>query len=236
MYLALDFGNTFTKAGLFNKDELVQVIRFNALKDVDKIIADFHPEHVIVSSVSKKIEDIQTKLANIPTTILRPDLPLPFKINYKTPQTLGLDRIAAVAGAQGLFPDVNSLVIDTGTCFTYDIIDKEGTYHGGGISPGISMRFKALHNFTANLPLIEFEEDVPLVGQSTKECIQSGVINGVIAEIQEIIRMYSDKFGHLQIIICGGDAKFFENKLKASIFVAPELVLRGLNRILLYNA
>ncbi|MBL6445014.1 type III pantothenate kinase [Fulvivirga sp. 29W222] len=236
MNLALDFGNTFTKAGLFKGDELIEVIKVMELSEIDKVIADFHPEHVIVSSVSKSIEDIQQKLNGIPTTILRPDLPLPFKIGYKTPQTLGLDRIAAVAGAQGAFPESNCLVIDAGTCFTYDFIDRQATYHGGCISPGISLRFKALHNFTANLPLIEFEKDVPLVGQSTKESIQSGVINGAIAEIREIIRMYSDKFGHLQIIICGGDAEFFENKLKASIFVAPELVLRGLNRILLYNA
>ncbi|UII33462.1 type III pantothenate kinase [Fulvivirga ulvae] len=235
MNLALDFGNTFTKAGLFKENELVEVIRLTDQVEIDKIITDFNPEHVIVSSVNQSIEDIQSRLNDVAVTILSPDLPLPFKINYKTPQTLGLDRIAAVAGAQGIFPDTNCLVIDTGTCFTYDIIDNKSTYHGGGISPGISLRFRALHNFTANLPLIEFEKDVPLVGQSTKESILSGVVNGAIAEIQEIIRMYSDKFGHLQIIICGGDAKFFENKLKASIFVAPELVLRGLNRILLYN-
>ncbi|GAA0891532.1 type III pantothenate kinase [Fulvivirga kasyanovii] len=236
MNLALDFGNTFIKAGLFKENELIEVVRLTDLTEIDRIIANFRPRHIIVSSVSRSIEEIKPQLKDIPATILRPDLPLPFKINYKTPQTLGLDRIAAVSGAQGIFPDTNCLVIDTGTCFTYDFIDSAGTYHGGGISPGISLRFKALHTFTANLPLIEFEKDVPLVGQSTKGSILSGVVNGTIAEIQEIIRMYSDKFGHLQIIICGGDAKFFENKLKASIFVAPELVLRGLNRILLYNA
>lgn len=236
MNLAIDFGNTLTKAGLFKGEDLIEVIHNIDLDELDRIVSSFSPKHVIISSVSKGLTEIEHRLNNYPITVLSSTLPLPFKIAYKTPNTLGLDRIAAVAGAQSLFPDTDCLVIDTGTCFTYDFIDKQGTYHGGGISPGIHMRFKALHNFTANLPLIEIEENAPLIGQSTKESIQSGVINGAIAEITEIIRMYSDKFGHLQIIICGGDAKFFENKLKASIFAAPELVLRGLNRILLYNA
>ncbi|UII28675.1 type III pantothenate kinase [Fulvivirga maritima] len=163
------------------------------------------------------------------------NLPLPFTIDYKTPQTLGRDRVAGVAGGQYIFPNANTLVIDLGTCITYDIIDAKNVYHGGGISPGLKMRFKSLHNFTAKLPLIEPTNDFELIGQSTKESILSGVINGMISEIDGIIRMYTDKFAHLQIIMCGGDAKFFENRIKANIFVAPELVLTGLNRILLYN-
>lgn len=234
MNLALDFGNTFAKAGFFDGEELKEVTNIQ-LDDLSALVDERQPDHIIISSVSESLSHIKAKLTGKNLVVLKHNMPLPFKIDYKTPETLGLDRIAAVAGAQQIFPDTNCLVIDTGTCFTYDLIDKSGTYHGGGISPGIRMRFQALHNFTANLPLIEFEEDSPLIGQSTKDSILSGVVNGTIAEITEIIGMYSDKFADLRIIICGGDAKFFENRLKASIFAAPELVLRGLNRILLYN-
>lgn len=236
MNLALDFGNSYVKAGLFDKDSLVKVIERIALSEIHDLLVEHMPEKIIVSTVSTRADDIKPYVEGFEVTFLSAQLPLPYTIDYKTPATLGLDRIAGVAGAQGLFPQRSCLVIDAGTCITYDIIDKDGVYYGGGIAPGMNMRFKALHNFTANLPLVEFEENIKLVGQSTKESILSGVIYGTLAEIQEIIRMYSDKFRDLQIIMCGGDAKFFENKLKASIFVAPELVLRGLNRILLYNA
>lgn len=235
MNLALDFGNTFTKAGLFEDNNLKKVITDIKLDCLPDLVDKYTPENIIISSVSVKATDITTKLEGERIVILKHDLPLPFKIAYQTPETLGLDRIAAVAGAQEMFPGRNCLVIDTGTCFTYDLLDHQGVYHGGGISPGIKMRFQALHTFTANLPLIGFEEETPLIGQSTKGSILSGVVNGTVAEITEIIRQYRDKFADLQIIMCGGDAKFFENRLKASIFAAPELVLRGLNRILLYN-
>lgn len=235
MNLAIDFGNTFVKAGLFEETDLKEVITNVEVDHIPELIGQFSPKNIIVSSVSKTPKDIKKLLHGHAFIMLHHRLSLPFKIDYKTPETLGLDRIAAVAGAQGLFPDTNCLVIDTGTCFTYDLLATGGVYLGGGISPGIRMRFEALHTFTANLPLIDFEDNIPLIGQTTKSAIQSGVINGAIAEITEIIRMYSDKFTNLRIIICGGDAKFFENKLKASIFAAPELVLRGLNRILLYN-
>ncbi|ELR72168.1 Pantothenate kinase type III [Fulvivirga imtechensis AK7] len=235
MNLALDFGNTFAKAGLFEGSMLQKVITDVKLDHLPDIVGTYAPDNIIISSVSVKPSDIVSRLGGEGALILRHDIPLPFKIAYKTPDTLGLDRIAAVAGAQEMLPGANCLVIDTGTCFTYDLLDSQGIYHGGGISPGIKMRFQALHTFTANLPLINFEEETPLIGQSTKGSILSGVVNGTIAEITEIIRQYCDKFADLQIIMCGGDAKFFENRLKASIFAAPELVLRGLNRILLYN-
>lgn len=238
MNLAIDFGNSFTKAGLFEREDLKKVITDIEPGMLEQVIETYAPDQIIISSVSKSSTEISKELgrAGDIATFLRHDMPLPFTIDYTTPETLGLDRLAAVAGAHGIFPDTDCLVIDTGTCFTYDLIDRKRVYHGGSISPGIDMRFKALHNFTANLPLVTFDENLPLIGKSTEKAIQSGVINGAIAEITEIIRMYSDKFANLQIIICGGGTKFFEKKLKASIFAAPELVLRGLNRILLYNA
>jgi type III pantothenate kinase len=162
-------------------------------------------------------------------------LPLPIKNNYGTPETLGVDRIAAVCGAQQIFPFQNCLVIDAGTCVTFDIIDKDGVYYGGAISPGMHMRFKAVHTFTARLPLISPVPEAKLIGDSTETSIQSGVINGMAAEMVGIIQRYQVKFNDLRVILCGGDTLFFENKLKASIFASPELVLVGLNSILIYN-
>jgi type III pantothenate kinase len=134
-----------------------------------------------------------------------------------------------------MFPNSNILVIDAGTCITYDFIDKNGVYQGGAISPGINLKLKALNTFTQKLPLIEFKNEFVLIGQTTEESILSGVLNGTIAEIEGIIGYYSHSFSDLKTIICGGASNFFESKIKAPIFVVPELVLIGLNRILQYN-
>jgi len=126
-------------------------------------------------------------------------------------------------------------VIDAGTCITYDLITAEGTYLGGAISPGIRMRFKALHTFTGKLPLIEQEEFDDLIGQTTQESILSGVYNGITGEITHLAGRYHEKSGDLAVVITGGDHHFLHNKLKISIFAAPDLVLLGLNEILDYN-
>jgi type III pantothenate kinase len=154
---------------------------------------------------------------------------------YATPTTLGVDRIAGVCGAKHMSPKTNVLVIDAGTCITYDFLDRDGNFLGGGISPGLMMRFNAVHNFTARLPLVPLVEIAPLIGDSTETCIQSGVINGLIEELGGIISLYRQKFEGLAVILSGGDARFFENKLKGSIFAVPELVLSGLNSILIHN-
>lgn len=232
--LVIDFGNTRTKAAIFHNDKLITMRSDLQIEDISPFISEHQPHHIIVSSVSRSKSELE-KLLDKSTVFLTHKTKLPFKIDYKTPETLGLDRIAAVAGAQYMFPSTNCLVVDTGTCITYDIIDANGTYHGGGISPGIKMRFKALNTFTANLPLVSDIENIELIGQTTTESIQSGVIYGILGEIEQIIRMYKDKYANLQIIICGGDANYFENRLKADIFASPELVLTGLNRILHYN-
>jgi type III pantothenate kinase len=134
-----------------------------------------------------------------------------------------------------LFPKANCLVVDAGTCITCEFIDSQGKYWGGAISPGLSMRFKAMNTFTARLPLVEPVDNPPLIGDSTVSSMQSGVIHGVVDELDGAIKRYSEKFDDLKVILTGGDCRFFENKLKASIFAVPELVLRGLNSILLYN-
>ena len=161
--------------------------------------------------------------------------PTPFKNLYQTPSTLGKDRIAAVAGAFSLYPNRNVLVIDAGTCITYDFLTDKGEYLGGGISPGIRMRFKAMHTFTGKLPLIEPDEYDGLIGRSTRESMLSGVYNGVISELNGLISLYQEQFGDIMVIITGGDHEFLHNKLKISIFAAPDLVLLGLNEIFDYN-
>lgn len=232
MNLVIDFGNTRIKGGIFDADKLVQMEI--GIEKIQQLISDYKPEHILASSVSVSEEEIKG-LLNRNVIFLSHTTKLPFQLQYKTPQTLGLDRIAAVAGAQSLFPNQNCLIIDTGTCITYDILDRDNNHLGGSISPGIAMRFKALNTFTAKLPLVELNESIELTGTTTIGAIQSGVLHGITGEMKQIIRMYKDKFATLRIIICGGDAKFFENKLKEGIFAAPDLVLTGLNRILQYN-
>jgi type III pantothenate kinase len=191
---------------------------------------------MLVSSVRGDADDLLTLAPKASTRIaLNRNLSLPIQNHYQTPDTLGMDRLAGACGAHALFPTQNCLVIDAGTCVTFDFVDGSGVYYGGGISPGLHMRFKAMHTFTAKLPLISPKAGVPLIGASTEASMQSGVVNGMIAEMEGIIARYAGKYAELRVILCGGDAGFFENQLKASIFASPELVLIGLNSILIHN-
>ncbi len=238
MNLVIDIGNTSTKVGWFEHEELLHVNQSVTPDDLGDLVAQEVPKGIMLSSVSEeeKTADYLRAMKTLSPLMLTASLPLPFTLDYQTPATLGNDRIAAVAGAQALFPGVNALVIDCGTCITYDFLSKGEVYLGGSISPGMTMRFKALNTFTANLPLTDYKENVPYIGKSTQECLRSGVIQGIIGEMNTFIDYYQSEFDHLKVIMCGGDTKFFENKVKARIFAAPELVLRGLNRILRHNA
>jgi type III pantothenate kinase len=233
--LVIDNGNSASKVGIFDHENLVEK-RTMPEEQLRDFLKDKTFNHVIASSVRTEADEILSwsKTEGLKMK-LNYRLPLPVKNLYKTPETLGVDRLAAVCGAQQLFEAENCLVIDAGTCITFDFLDRHGVYHGGAISPGLQMRFQALHTLTARLPLISPVQRSPLIGNSTETCIQSGVINGLIAELDGIIHQYESKFNDLQVLLCGGDALFFENKLKASIFASPELVLVGLNSILIYN-
>ena len=236
MNLTVDYGNSAAKVGIFDNQTLTEKRSFavsEALKDfLEKSIA----ENIIVSSVKIDPHDIASWAIHCRSKfIMDHTLPIPVTNLYKTPSTIGMDRLAAVCGARWIFPSHHVLVIDAGTCITYDFIDKEGYYHGGAISLGLSMRFQALHTFTAKLPLVSPKEGAPLTGDTTETCILSGVINGTLAEVESLIAQYGKKFEDLRVILCGGDSAFFENKLKASIFASPELVLIGLNSILNHN-
>jgi len=155
--------------------------------------------------------------------------PVPFINKYRTPETLGKDRIAIASAAVQLFPNENVLVIDTGTSITYDLVTSKEEYIGGGISPGLNMRFKALHNFTHRLPLVKMQDaeaKINLVGDSTETSILSGVVVGAKAEVENIINQYCSLYSSLKIIISGGDHKYFEKLLKSNIFAAPNIVVR----------
>ncbi len=236
MNLVVDYGNSSAKVAIFNKLQLVEKYTFTVMDELQLFLQQSRAENLIISSVNTDSEKISSWAMNAKQKfILTHNLPLPITLLYSTPHTLGVDRIAGVCGALQLFPGYNSLVIDMGTCITYDFIDSEGNYHGGGISPGLRMRFKAVHTFTARLPLVEPTDKPELVGNTTETSIQSGVIHGLTAEIDGIIEHYRNKYPDLKVILCGGDAPFFENKLKASIFASPDLVLFGLNSVLIHN-
>jgi type III pantothenate kinase len=237
--LIIDFGNSLQKLAVFDGKNLLLKELFQDLKPdtLIRFIEKNGPFHgIILSSVSNHPLELEKILSQSGKFIpLTSQTPIPVKNLYQTPESLGKDRIAAVTGAWSLFPGQNILAIDAGTCITYDFLDENGEYLGGGISPGIRMRFKAMHTFTRKLPLIEPDDFDELIGRSTRESLLSGVYNGVTAEIRELIRLYRDKFDELMVIITGGDHQFLQNKLKINIFAVPDLVLLGLNEIFDYN-
>ncbi|MBN1133042.1 MAG: type III pantothenate kinase [Bacteroidales bacterium] len=242
MNLVLDLGNTSGKIAVCDGTRVVEWAGYP--KITSREIRYFHSVYkglkgAIVSSVvnhSREIVDYLNNLFSI-CIELNSTTALPLLNKYKTPETLGYDRIAAAVGANTLFPGKNVLVIDAGTAITFDIVTKNSEFIGGNISPGMEMRFKALNKFTGRLPYLEAPEDeVPLIGESTHEAIQSGVISGILFEIEGYIHSVIKKYSRLQVVITGGDAKFFEKKLKSSIFVNLNLNIIGLNRILDYNA
>ncbi len=237
MNLVVDAGNTRIKVGLFKDGELIEKKSFLTLVELEAFIKITSANHLLVSSVNQDAAEILSWSSSSGKKIsLTSSLALPIHIAYQTPTTLGVDRLAAVCGAQDLFPNKDCLIVDAGTCINYELLDAHGTYHGGAISPGISMRFEAMHTFTARLPLVNAKNEINLIGNTTETCLQSGVMNGVLEEVKGFIKQYQALYPELTVILCGGDYPFFENKLKPAIFVAPELVLFGLNRILRYHA
>jgi type III pantothenate kinase len=165
----------------------------------------------------------------------KPTTPIPLKNSYSTAETLGTDRLAAAVGANFFYEGKNVLAIGCGTAITYDFVTEAGEYVGGAISPGIGIRFKALNQFTAKLPLVEIDEKFPILASTTRESILSGVLNGAIHEVDGYIDAIHQNFSDFEVILTGGDANFFVGKLKNAIFVVPNLVLIGLNRILYHN-
>jgi len=236
--LIIDIGNTRTKVGVFEENKLVRKLIWNEwnLTSLKAFLKKKDYQRVAISTVRNVDKPTDTFLdKNYFYLNLDANTALPIKNLYKTPGTLGKDRLAAVVGAFELFPGKASLVIDAGTCITYDIITQQGHYLGGNISPGIKMRFKAMNAFTAKLPLVRKRSRSNIVGNTTQSALQTGGQWGAILEMEGFIQRYSDRFGQINVILTGGDANFFAKNLKTQIFVNNNLVLIGLNKILNYN-
>lgn len=232
----LDFGNTRLKLAHFQDSRLIST---NSFDTFDSILTEITLQErdipTILSNVSQKEAQIFELLTRLPHCIvLNHQTELPIQNQYKTPNTLGFDRMAAAVGANLLFPDTHILLIDIGTALKIDVVDPNLGFLGGMISPGLQMRFQALHTFTQKLPFLQAVDFPELIGQSTNESIQSGVVNGMLHEITGTIEKYLEKNAY-QVIISGGDALFFESRIKTPKFTEPNLTLIGLNRILEYN-
>lgn len=239
MNLIIDVGNTRIKTAVFYNSKLIHtesITKESFDSDVIEIIKKYQCSNAIISSVgSLKNAQIPKLHAEINLIELNYNTKVPFLNKYTTPKTLGVDRIALVSSAISKYTNKNVLIIDAGTCITYDYINNEGIYYGGAISPGLQMRYKALNFFTEKLPLLEVSEKFELVGNSTETSIHSGVINGVINEIDGIINQYRKKNTDLTVVLTGGDVNFLSNRLKNGIFANPNFLLEGLNTILTYN-
>lgn len=232
MNIIIDRGNSYFKLGLFQNDKLIEKFRFSEEKELITEIETLNYDHAILCSVGKHSELLEglEKLTMFSDSNL-----VPISNKYKTPHTLGLDRLAAVIGASVLFKNQEVLVIDSGSCITYDFLNIDKEYLGGGISPGIAMKFKALNNFTAKLPLVSLNHFVELIGDTTETSIQSGVINGTIAEISGIIQKYQNISDNLAPVLCGGDSQFIAERLEETVRVEEDLVLYGLNEVIKFN-
>jgi len=240
MNLTIDIGNTRCKYAIFNKSEIIEVIIESdiSIDHIKKIIQKYplikksilSTVRLIDFSIISQIESVFERFL-----LLDENTRIPIENLYKTKDTLGKDRLAAVVGANNIFPNTNVLVIDLGTAITYDFINEHNQFMGGNISPGLEMRYKALNYFTRQLPLLEKENEFDLIADHTKGAIISGVQNGIIFELEGYINLLKHKFDEIIIILSGGDANFFDKKLKNTIFVNSNLNLIGLNRILEYN-
>jgi type III pantothenate kinase len=235
--LVVDIGNTRTKTALYQGDTLVDLSIHDHYESIFLEDLIEKSSNIIVGSVLNDVDALLSKLATLkPCQLFTTQTQIPIQNKYQSISSLGSDRIAASIGAYYLYPNNNVLVIDAGTCIKYNFTNSNNEYLGGGISPGIEMRFRALHQLTAKLPIVTFNKNFDeLIGNSTENSILSGVINGTIQEIDGVINSYKLNFPNLICVLTGGDAEYLSNRLKNSIFTHQNLVLKGLNDILNYS-
>ena len=240
MILAIDVGNTRIKGAVFEDAILLDAFVFlktelqkniqNILKNHEKIV------HLVVSSVSDVEKQSFSNFGDsINIHFVSHNDVFPFVNCYHTPQTLGIDRLVLAAGATLQFPNQNRLVIDAGTCLTYDFIDEFNNYLGGAISPGLQLRYEALHHYTAKLPLLALESPMHFIGKSTAESIHSGAVNGLVHEIDGFINQYKAQYLNFIIILTGGDTDFLAKRLKNTIFANSNFLLESLNQTFQYK-
>ena len=236
MNLVIDIGNTRIKAGVFDGKKLITCFIIKSFKksSLTFLINRYAIRSVIFSSVVKEEKPLAAS-ESLQVFYLNHKTALPIVNDYATPATLGTDRLANACGAAILFKKKNCLVFDAGTCLKFDFITDEAHYKGGAISPGLNMRYQALHDYTDMLPLVRKTDLVELTGNSTKTSIASGVQHGIVAEAEHLIGVYKKQFKGLKVIVTGGDMAFFADRLKTHIFAAPDLTLVGLNSILNFN-
>ena len=235
MNLVIDIGNSRVKLFLFKNDKITfrSICNHNEfIKTLQTLPFKEQIINVISSTVSTNYDDIieiNLKDSNY-FKLSNKNLKLPFRNNYKTLNSLGQDRLALVSSAVS-----NTLIIDVGTCITYDFVDFKNIYYGGAISPGINLRYSSLNEHTSNLPLLEFKEIDTLIGTNTEDSIHSGVYNGVIAEINDHIEKLYFDYIDLNVIVTGGSSKFLFNRIKNAIFADQDFLAIGLNNIINYN-
>lgn len=239
MLLTIDIGNTRIKCAVFEQNSLLEKFVFTkneAVASLEKIFKKFNSIEFSISSSVGKLDKEATQLVKKHSKLLivSHQLDFPFTNLYETPKTLGIDRLVLTAGVALLYPNKNCLVIDAGTCITYDFKNNENSYLGGAISPGLKLRYNSLHNHTAKLPLLEQSFPENFIGNSTSEAIHSGVVNGVINEIEGFIGQYFLEFEDLTIILTGGDADFLAKRLKSTIFANSNFLLESLNLLFTY--
>jgi type III pantothenate kinase len=240
MILTIDVGNTRIKGAVFEDNILLEYFVFvksEPKKNIENILKKYKKlTHLVISSVGNLQKEAFldfTDQLNV-YFITHKDI-FPFVNKYTTPQTLGIDRMVLAAGATLQFPNQNRLVIDAGTCVTYDFIDENDVYLGGAIAPGLRLRYESLHNFTAKLPLLTIENPDYLIGKSTTESIHSGVVNGFVYEIDGFIDEYKALYSNFIIILTGGDTDFLAKRLKNTIFANSNFLLESLNQTFQYK-
>jgi len=240
MLLAIDVGNTRIKGAVYERNTLINQFVFSSVEVKNSIenILEKNPKitDLIVSSVGNENSIVFNSFSErISIHFVSHQDIFPFQNKYATPTTLGIDRMVLASGATLLFPKKNKLVIDAGTCVTYDFIDDENRYWGGAISPGLRLRYESLHQFTSKLPLLTLEEPLNFIGNSTNQSIHSGVVNGLIHEIDGFIEQYKNKNENFTIILTGGDAEFLAKRLKNTIFANSNFLLESLNQFFQYK-
>lgn len=238
VHLIVDIGNSKVKTAIYDEGTIVRHAQWGSLgaEKLEQWLDTFTIEAAIYSDVRGSSQELTYFLqSRFSALALTHDTPLPITLAYRSPKTLGKDRIAGAVGGASLYPDEPVLVIDLGTSITYDMVEPGGRFVGGQISPGLHMRFKALHTFTGKLPLVGYENPVPEIGYDTATSMRSGIVWGLAHEVNGFIHQYQNTYPGLKVILTGGDAPVLVSRVKYQIFAVPQLILSGLNKILQYN-